>query len=64
MLTEWREFRSPDFGAIREALRQPVIFDGRNLFEPARMAKRGFAYYAIGRGLTEPPAAARASDAA
>ena len=41
-----------------------MIFDGRNLYEPARMAQRGFAYYAIGRGLTEPPAAAGRPDAA
>ena len=38
-----------------------MIFDGRNLYEPARMARKGFAYYAIGRGLTEPPAAAASS---
>ena len=64
ILTEWQTFRAPDFDLIGEKLKEKVIFDGRNLFEPARMAKRGFAYYAIGRGLTEPPAAARASDAA
>ena len=40
-----------------------MIFDGRNLYEPARMARKGFAYYAIGRGLTEPPAAAASSAA-
>ena len=48
----------PDFDLVRDRLRAPVVFDGRNLYEPARMARRGFAYYAIGRGLTEPPAAA------
>lgn len=48
--TEWREFRSPDFGAIRAALREPVVFDGRNLYEPRRMALEGFTYYGIGRG--------------
>ena len=64
IMTEWQAFRAPDFDMIAEKLSQKVIFDGRNLFDPARMARRGFAYYAIGRGLTEPPAAARASDAA
>jgi UDPglucose 6-dehydrogenase len=56
VMTEWQAFRAPDFEAIREKLVQPVIFDGRNLYDPARMARKGFAYYAIGRGLTEPPA--------
>ena len=63
IMTEWQAFRAPDFDLIAEKLKQKVIFDGRNLFEPARMARRGFAYYAIGRGLTEPPAA-QAPDAA
>ena len=50
--TEWRVFRSPDFGLIKEKLKSPVIIDGRNLYDPGRMAQRGFAYYAIGRGRT------------
>jgi UDPglucose 6-dehydrogenase len=50
ILTEWQAFRAPDFELIAEKLAEPVIFDGRNLYDPARMAKRGFAYYAIGRG--------------
>jgi UDPglucose 6-dehydrogenase len=50
IVTEWREFRSPDFDAIKAALKQPVIFDGRNLYDPAHMARAGFSYYAIGRG--------------
>ncbi len=54
VLTEWREFRSPDFDEIRAALRQPVIFDGRNIYDPKRMARDGFVYYGIGRG-TELP---------
>jgi UDPglucose 6-dehydrogenase len=58
VITEWQAFRAPDFDLIRDKLKAPVIFDGRNLYEPARMARKGFAYYAIGRGLTEPPAAA------
>jgi UDPglucose 6-dehydrogenase len=50
IVTEWREFRSPDFDYIKAALRTPVIFDGRNLYDPAQMARAGFSYYAIGRG--------------
>src|ERR1700692_478670 len=51
IVTEWREFRSPDFDAIKSALRTPAIFDGRNLYDPAHMARLGFSYYAIGRGI-------------
>jgi UDPglucose 6-dehydrogenase len=50
IVTEWREFRSPDFDAIKSTLRTPTIFDGRNLYDPAHMAQAGFHYYAIGRG--------------
>lgn len=57
VMTEWQAFRAPDFDLLKEKLKSAVIFDGRNLYEPARMARRGFAYYAIGRGLAEPPAA-------
>ena len=48
--TEWQSFKAPDFDEIKNALRNPVIFDGRNLFDPERLNKRGFTYYAIGRG--------------
>jgi UDPglucose 6-dehydrogenase len=47
--TEWKEFRSPDFEAVRAALRQPVIVDGRNLYHPPAMRELGFEYLAIGR---------------
>ncbi len=50
IVTEWKEFRSPDFDAIRHSLREPVVFDGRNLFEPALMKTLGIEYHAIGRG--------------
>jgi UDPglucose 6-dehydrogenase len=50
IVTEWREFRSPDFDAMKRALRTATIFDGRNLYDPAQMARIGFSYYAIGRG--------------
>ena len=46
VVTEWQAFRAPDFDLVREKLKAPVIFDGRNLYEPARMARKGFAYYA------------------
>jgi UDPglucose 6-dehydrogenase len=48
--TEWQEFRSPDFGRFKNVLKQPVVFDGRNLYEPALMAREGVRYFAIGRG--------------
>ncbi len=48
--TEWQSFRVPDFDVIKKTLKQPVIFDGRNLYDPERLSKRGFVYYAIGRG--------------
>jgi UDPglucose 6-dehydrogenase len=50
IITEWREFRSPDFDFIKGKLSTPVIFDGRNLYDPVQMEKAGFSYYAIGRG--------------
>ncbi len=49
VVTEWSNFRSPDFEAIRDTLRQPVIFDGRNLYDPALLANLGIRYFAIGR---------------
>jgi UDPglucose 6-dehydrogenase len=49
IVTEWNEFRSPDFKSIKAALKTPVIFDGRNLYDPAALAAEGFAYYSIGR---------------
>ena len=52
--TEWQEFRSPDFDSIRATLKQPVIFDGRNLYDPALMSRFGFTYYGIGRGAPRP----------
>jgi len=50
IVTEWREFRSPDFADIKAALRDPVVFDGRNLYDPAMLATFGLTYYGIGRG--------------
>jgi UDPglucose 6-dehydrogenase len=50
IVTEWQEFRSPDFEAIKAALKDPVIFDGRNIYDPAFLKRFGLKYYAIGRG--------------
>jgi UDPglucose 6-dehydrogenase len=49
IVTEWNEFRRPDFERIRSLMKTPVIFDGRNLFVPAQMKQNGFTYYSIGR---------------
>ncbi len=50
IVTEWPQFRSPDLDKLRERLRQPVIFDGRNLYSPDVMKDKGFRYFGIGRG--------------
>jgi UDPglucose 6-dehydrogenase len=52
ILTEWKVFRSPDFAAMQAALKQPVVFDGRNLYDPGEMHARGFEYLPIGRAQT------------
>ncbi|MDG2148692.1 MAG: UDP-glucose/GDP-mannose dehydrogenase family protein [Planctomycetota bacterium] len=52
LLTEWSEFRNPDFELIRKKLKSPVIFDGRNIFPKSEMEKMGFAYYPIGSAPT------------
>ena len=49
IVTEWKEFRSPDFAAIKAALKTPAVFDGRNLYVPAEVRRHGLAYHAIGR---------------
>jgi UDPglucose 6-dehydrogenase len=50
IVTEWQEFRSPDFDTVKRLLSDPVIFDGRNLYDPDMLATLGFVYYGIGRG--------------
>lgn len=54
--TEWRQFRSPDWEILRERLNDPVIFDGRNIFDPARVNREGLTYYGIGLGERATPA--------
>jgi UDPglucose 6-dehydrogenase len=64
IVTEWREFRSPDFDLLRKRLAAPVIFDGRNLYDPDYVEGLGFEYYAIGRGRRlVPRVEARAAEA-
>ena len=48
--TEWPQFKAPDWALIKSSLKQPVVFDGRNLYDPVRLKRDGFTYYAIGRG--------------
>jgi UDPglucose 6-dehydrogenase len=55
IVTEWQEFRSPDFDRLKQILKTPLIFDGRNLYDPGMVGRFGFAYYAIGRGRTTAP---------
>jgi len=50
IVTEWNEFRRPDLDRVKAALAAPVIFDGRNLYDPKRMEEQGFTYFAMGRG--------------
>jgi hypothetical protein len=52
IVTEWKEFRSPDFAAIKQRLKQPLVFDGRNLYDPKLVAAAGLEYFPIGRGLS------------
>ena len=49
IVTEWNEFREPDFEKMRRLLKTPVVFDGRNLYSPEHMRTLGFTYYSIGR---------------
>lgn len=49
VVTEWQNFRAPNFELIKSSLKQPVIFDGRNIFNPSNVTKKGFIYYSIGR---------------
>ena len=49
LVTEWNEFRRPDFDRMKTLMKQPVIFDGRNIYEPSKLRAKGFIYYGIGR---------------
>ncbi|MEX2116259.1 MAG: UDP binding domain-containing protein, partial [Bacteroidota bacterium] len=50
IVTEWNEFRRPDFDRMKSLMKRPVIFDGRNIYDPKVMNEKGFEYYGIGRG--------------
>jgi UDPglucose 6-dehydrogenase len=56
LLTEWQVFRSPDFNRIKNTLKQPVIVDGRNIYDPLALTEAGFSYYGIGRAVPAVPA--------
>ena len=56
IITEWQEFRSPDFERLKKLLKAPLIFDGRNLYDPGMVGRFGLTYYAIGRGKAAPAA--------
>ena len=49
IVTEWKAFRSPNFDTMKSLLKNPIVFDGRNLYEPAAMRAQGFEYFSIGR---------------
>jgi UDPglucose 6-dehydrogenase len=52
--TEWSEFRMPDLGEMNQRMAAPVVFDGRNIFDPEAMASQGFTYYSVGRRPVHP----------
>jgi UDPglucose 6-dehydrogenase len=54
IITEWDEFRHPDFAKMKSLMKAPVIFDGRNIYDPRRMKSEGFTYYAMGRPAIRP----------
>jgi UDPglucose 6-dehydrogenase len=61
LVTEWKPFRHPDFDAMKRLMKAPVVFDGRNQYDPERMESMGFDYYAMGRGKQVQPASSSCS---
>jgi UDPglucose 6-dehydrogenase len=53
LVTEWQEFRTPDWNRVRQLMAQPWVFDGRNIYDPLWMKNQGFRYQGIGRGAAE-----------
>jgi UDPglucose 6-dehydrogenase len=62
IVTEWRHFRSPDFARMKQLLKQPVVFDGRNLFNPRTVRSAGIEYHPIGRSMNAPALALAANN--
>ncbi|MEI6003214.1 UDP-glucose 6-dehydrogenase, partial [Paraburkholderia bengalensis] len=62
IVTEWKEFKSPDFARLKAELKAPLIFDGRNLYEPEAMSELGIDYYSIGRRSIESHGSKRYAD--
>lgn len=62
VVTDWNEYRHPDFARVKETLRRPVIVDGRNLYDPEKMLDLGLSYYSMGRATVELPAAPRVGE--
>jgi UDPglucose 6-dehydrogenase len=56
-VTEWHEYRRPNFERLKTMMRQPVLFDGRNVWSPPDVRAAGFTYYGMGRGSVTPPLA-------
>jgi UDPglucose 6-dehydrogenase len=56
VVTDWNEYRHPDFSRVKALLKRPVIVDGRNLYDPEKMGEQGFTYVSIGRRAAEHPA--------
>jgi UDPglucose 6-dehydrogenase len=54
VITEWNEFRRPDFERMRQLMKHPVVFDGRNIYDPNEMRELGFTYYSVGRCAVKP----------
>jgi UDPglucose 6-dehydrogenase len=63
ILTEWEEFATLDLDLVRQRLKYPIVIDGRNLYEPAAMAARGFTYYSVGRPAETPTPPADGAEA-
>src|SRR5688572_712910 len=62
VVTDWNEYRHPDFGRVKDHLRRPVVIDGRNLYDPDKMAELGFSYFSMGRAPVELPLAERVGE--
>jgi len=62
VVTDWNEYRHPDFGRVKETLRRPLVIDGRNLYDPEKMRELGIRYYSIGRAVHEQPGVVRVGE--